>query len=242
MTGSAPGALRLAVATLNEGKLRELADALEGLPFELLSATDLGVTTFPEETGDSYEENALMKAGHLAVASGLPALADDSGLEVDALGGAPGVRTARFGGPGLTDGERMAHLLKRIRDVPDAGRTARFVSVIVLATPAGAVQAFRGTSEGRILHGPRGQNGFGYDPIFFSPELGKGFAEASLGEKRSVSHRGRALAAFAAWASTPAGQEVLHDKVPRAPAGSDLDSDAGAVPQQVDGVGEADDA
>lgn len=207
--------LRIAIATKNPGKLREFADALAGLPFELVAAPDMDVTEFPEENGATYEENALIKAGHVALATGLPALSDDSGLEVDVLGGAPGVYTARFGGPGLTDGERMAHLLQQLRKVPDEARTARFVAVIVLATPAGAVETFRGESEGRVLHGPRGEKGFGYDPIFHSTELGKGFAEATLAEKRAVSHRGRALAAFAAWAVTPAGNEVLRDTTPR---------------------------
>ncbi len=203
------------VATLNPGKLREFHEALAGGGFELLSARDVGVTEFPPETGASYEENALIKAGHVAVASGLPALADDSGLEVEALQGAPGVYTARFGGPGLTDGERMAHLLKKIRNTPNELRKARFVAVIVLATPAGAVHTFSGESAGTVLQGPRGVDGFGYDPIFFSLELGKSFAEASTEEKRRVSHRGRALAAFAAWAPTAAGKAVLGDAVVR---------------------------
>ena len=156
-----------------------------------------------------------MKAGHVALATGLVALADDSGLEVDALNGQPGVHTARYGGPGLTNGERMAHLLQQIRKVPDEERTARFVSVIILATPGGGVQTFRGESEGRILHGPRGVGGFGYDPIFYSPELGKSFAEASLEEKRGVSHRGRALKAFADWARSEAGMKLLRQTEPR---------------------------
>ncbi|HRN19323.1 MAG TPA: RdgB/HAM1 family non-canonical purine NTP pyrophosphatase [Trueperaceae bacterium] len=206
---------RLVVATLNPGKLREFQDALAGADFELVFAPDVGVTSFPPETGASYEENALIKAGHVAAASGLPALADDSGLEVDALGGAPGVYTARFGGPGLTDGERMAHLLRKLRNTPAEQRTAHFRTVIVLATPAGAVQAFHGETQGTILQGPRGMDGFGYDPIFFSPELGKSFAEASIAEKRRVSHRGRALAAFAAWAASDGGNEVLRDTVVR---------------------------
>lgn len=204
--------VRLAVATLNPGKLREFREALGPAGFELVSAPEVGVETFPEETGTSYEENALIKAAHVAVASGLPALADDSGLEVDALDGAPGVYTARYGGPGLTDGERMAHLLRRIVGVPEARRTGRFVAAIVLATPAGAVQSFLGESRGSILQGPRGKDGFGYDPIFFSAELGKTFAEASLEEKRAVSHRGRALEAFAAWARSPVGSAMLAEQ------------------------------
>lgn len=207
--------IRLALASENPGKLAEFREALAGLPMELSSAADLGVTGFPEETGASYEENALIKAAHVTLKSGLVTLADDSGLEVDALQGQPGVHSARYGGPGLTNGERMAHLLQRVRKVPDAERTARFVAVIVVATPGGAVHTFRGETEGRLLHGPRGSAGFGYDPIFFSPELGKSFAEASVAEKRSVSHRGRALQAFVAWAASPAGAEQLRLMTPR---------------------------
>ena len=209
------GNLRLALASENQGKLEEFREALAGLPMDLASAAELGITDFPEETGASYEENALMKAAHVTLNSGLIALADDSGLEVDALQGQPGVHTARYGGAGLTNGERMAHLLQRIRKVPDDGRTARFVAVIVVATPGGAVHTFRGESEGLILHGPRGAAGFGYDPIFFRPELGKSFAEASLEEKRGVSHRGRALAAFARWAHSVGGTEQLQVMTPR---------------------------
>lgn len=207
--------IRLAMASANPGKLAEFRAALADLPLELLSATDLGVTAFPEETGANYEENALIKAAHVALATGLAALADDSGLEVDAIGGQPGVHTARFGGPGLTDGERMAHLLQQIRHVQDPARAARFVAVIVVATPGGGVHAFRGESPGSILHGPRGVDGFGYDPIFYSPELGKSFAEAGLAEKQGVSHRGRALAAFAQWARSSAGLAELGRLAPR---------------------------
>ena len=207
--------IRLALASENQGKLAELREALAGLELDIATAGELGVHTFPPEEGTTYEENALMKAGHVALATGLVALADDSGLEVDALNGQPGVHTARYGGPGLTNGERMAHLLQQIRKVPDEERTARFVSVIILATPGGGVQTFRGESEGRILHGPRGVGGFGYDPIFYSPELGKSFAEASLEEKRGVSHRGRALKAFADWARSEAGMQLLRQTEPR---------------------------
>lgn len=207
--------IRLALASENPGKLQEFQQALSSLPLKLSSAAELGVAEFPEETGASYEENALIKAAHVALNTGMASLADDSGLEVDALNGAPGIHTARYGGPGLTNGERMAHLLQRIRHVEDARRTARFVSVIVVATPGGAMHTFRGETEGVILQGPRGAGGFGYDPIFFSPELGKGFAEASLEEKRRVSHRGRALAAFAKWLGTESGVAKLLQMTPR---------------------------
>lgn len=201
----------IAIATNNRGKLREFQAALAGTGLELRSAADLGVTDFPDETGADYEANALIKARHVTLATGLPALADDSGLEVDALAGAPGVHTARYGGPGLTDAERVDRLLRALSSVPDGERTARFVSVIVLVTPGGAARAFRGESEGSILHRPLGTAGFGYDPVFYSPPLGKSFAEASLEEKGAVSHRGRALAAFAAWAKAPAARAELGD-------------------------------
>lgn len=207
--------LQLAMATANPGKLAEFRAALAGLNVELLSAADLGVTDFPDETGASYEENALLKAAHVALATGLVALSDDSGLEVAALGGQPGVHTARFGGPGLTDGERMAHLLQRIRTVEGDGRAAKFVAVIVVATPGGAMRAFRGESAGSVLQGPRGLDGFGYDPIFYSPELGKSFAEASVAEKQAVSHRGRALAEFVKWARSDEGGRELGRVAPR---------------------------
>lgn len=208
MSGHDAPALRLVLATGNEGKVREFREALAGRPFELVSAEDAGVTRFPPEDGDTYEANAMMKAAHVATLTGLPALADDSGLEVDALGGAPGVHSARFGGE-LGDGERNAHLLSHLRRVPDRERTARFVSVIVLATPAGEVRSFAGRSEGRILQGPRGTEGFGYDPVFHSDELGESFGRASRAEKRRVSHRGRALAAFTRWLDGPDGAALL---------------------------------
>lgn len=209
MTTPTAPATTLAIATSSSGKLAEFREALAGLPLELRSAAELGIDDFPEETGANYEENGLLKAAHVALRSGLPALADDSGLEVAALSGAPGVQTARYGGPGLTDGERMAHLLQRLRRVPAGLRSAKFVAVVVLATPAGGLHTFQGESLGEILEGPRGNDGFGYDPIFFSPELGKSFAEASLAEKRRVSHRGRALGQFSAWALSAEGRAVL---------------------------------
>jgi len=194
--------LRWVLATLNAGKVREFAAAFEGSAVRLAAAVDLGLTRFPAETGATYEENALGKAGFAALRLGRVALADDSGLEVDALGGAPGVRSARFGGPGLTDGERIAHLLDRMKHVPLPQRTARFVSVVVVAAPNGAVATFEGRTEGTVLLGPRGDGGFGYDPVFRSTDLGATFGEASVAEKQRVSHRGRALAALRTWLAT----------------------------------------
>jgi XTP/dITP diphosphohydrolase len=187
------------VATQNSGKVREFSAAFDGTGIRLIAAAALGLDRFPPETGATYEENALGKAGFVAARLGRVALADDSGLEVDALAGAPGVRSARFGGPGLSDGERIAHLLDRLRHVPLPQRTARFVSCIVVAAPSGAVATFDGRTEGTILLGPRGDDGFGYDPVFRSTDLGITFGEATLAEKQRVSHRGRALAAVRAW-------------------------------------------
>lgn len=207
MNPAAP--LRWVLATLNSGKVREFAAALAGTGIRLAAAGDLGLERFPPETGATYEENALGKAGFAAAKLGRVAIADDSGLEVDALGGAPGVRSARFGGPGLTDGERIAHLLDRLKHVPMPQRTARFVSVVVVAAPSGAVATFEGRTEGIILHGPRGDDGFGYDPVFRSAELGVTFAEATLAEKQGVSHRGRALAELRAWLAGPDAEPFL---------------------------------
>ena len=198
----------LVIATANEGKFREFRSALGGSGLTIRSAAEVGVTSFPPESGTTYQENAMLKAAHVAVASGLPALGDDSGLEVDALDGAPGVYSARFGGA-LSPGERIAHVLAKIRKVPEGERGARFVCSLVLATPAGAAEAFEGSCRGRILQGPRGASGFGYDPVFYSEDLGKTFAEATDEEKRSVSHRGRAIAAFVDWLQRPGAREML---------------------------------
>lgn len=202
---------RLVIASQNPDKLREFREALADLPLELLAAGELGVKRFPEETGSSYEENAFVKAAFVATKTGLPSLADDSGLEVEALDGAPGIYSARFGGE-LSPGERIAYLLQRLRKAPAEAREARFVCSLVLATPEGELRSFHGSCEGRILEGPRGAAGFGYDPIFFSHDLEKTFAEASEAEKRRVSHRGRALDKFAAWLATPGAHLLLQAK------------------------------
>lgn len=203
----------LVIASQNEGKLQEFREALSTLTFTVLAAGEVGVRTFPPEEGHSYQENALLKAAHVAVKSKLPSLGDDSGLEVDALGGAPGLYSARFGGR-LSPGERIAHLLAKLRGVPIDKRHARFVCVLVLATPSGYVFTFEGSCEGRILQGPRGEGGFGYDPVFYSPELGKSFAEATREEKARVSHRGRALAALVAWLQSDEAAEALQERDP----------------------------
>ncbi len=190
------------LASENLRKAREFEAALRPHGIGLRLARDAGVPPFPPEEGASYEENALMKAGHAALHGGAVALADDSGLEVDALDGGPGVLSARLGGR-LSDGERIAHLLKLLRDVPDSERGARFVAVLVLATPDGDVHSVRGECAGRILQGPRGDGGMGYDPVFLSDDLGVTFAQAGAAEKQRVSHRGRALAALVGWLDGP---------------------------------------
>lgn len=163
----------------------------QGLPWRLVTLEEAGVFMKAEETGTSYEENARIKALAYATASRMVALADDSGLEVDALDGLPGVESARFGGK-ATDRERVEYLLSLMKDIPQEKRTARFICVIAIATPEGRVETVRGECHGTITTGPRGANGFGYDPVFYFPELGKTLAELPLDVKNRVSHRGRA--------------------------------------------------
>lgn len=190
-----PEARGWVLASSNPGKLREfralLADA--GIALEGLDAFP-DVTLPPE--GDDYRANAEAKARHAARATGRPALADDSGLEVDALDGAPGPRSARFGGPGLDDAGRVAHLLDALRHSGRDARTARFVCVVAFARPGGPVRTARGECPGRILPAPRGEGGFGYDPVFALAGDERSLAELPAGEKNRVSHRARAVAAL----------------------------------------------
>jgi len=165
------------------------------VPFEIRLLADVPGARLPEETGATYADNALVKARTAAELTGALSLGDDSGLEVDALGGAPGLHTARFGGPGLDDRGRWELLLERLRRVPPAQRTARFRCVIALAGGGYAVKVVEGVAEGVIAKAPRGTSGFGYDPVFFYPPLGRTFGELSDAEKARVSHRGLALAA-----------------------------------------------
>ena len=186
---------RLLLGTSSEKKIAELKEIFAGLPVTLVTPSELGLTLDPEETGSTFEENARLKARAFAGASGLPALADDSGLEVDALGGEPGVYSKRYAGPDATDEDRIAFLLAKLEGAPQARRTARFRCVMALTTPDEEIGAVDGTCEGRIALAPRGSNGFGYDPIFLLPERGKTMAELSSPEKHAISHRGRAGAA-----------------------------------------------
>ncbi len=184
---------KLLLATNNKGKVREYKHMLKDLPFELVSPAEVGINTEVEEIGGSLEENAILKATTLARESQLLTLADDSGLEVDALGGEPGGLSARYAGEGASDEDRVNYLLSRLKDVPEGKRSARFRCVIAIATPDGEVELCPGECEGVITLEPRGEEGFGYDPIFYLPELGKTMAELSLEEKNGVSHRGRAV-------------------------------------------------
>ncbi len=183
--------LRLLLGTNNPGKIRELQLLFQGLPWRLVTPEEVGVFLKVEETGSSYEENARLKAVAYARASRIVSLADDSGLEVSALNGLPGINSARFGGK-ATDRERVEYLLSLIEDVPPERRAARFVCVIAIATPDGRVETVRGECHGTIALAPGGEGGFGYDPVFYFPELGKTLAELPLEVKNRVSHRGKA--------------------------------------------------
>ncbi|GAB4329540.1 MAG: XTP/dITP diphosphatase [Dehalococcoidia bacterium] len=187
---------RLLLATNNPGKLREFVRLLDDIPFEVVTPHDLGIALEPEEIADSYAENAAAKARAFAAAAGCLALADDSGIEVDALGGEPGPRSARFGGPGLDDAGRTRLLLEKLAGVPDERRSARYRAVVAVASPEGEVRLFEGVFEGRIGHECRGSRGFGYDPIFETAD-GRTAAELSDDEKDAVSHRGKAIRAAA---------------------------------------------
>jgi XTP/dITP diphosphohydrolase len=189
---ASPAAPRLLLATSSRNKLEELEAILAGLPVTLVTPRGVGLDLEVEETGENFRDNAVLKAERYAQEAGLPALADDSGLEIDALGGAPGVRSARYAGPGATDADRIALVLGRLADTPEASRTARFRCVMALATPEGLVGTVEGTCEGTIAPAPRGTGGFGYDPIFLLPDRGRTMAELTPEEKHAVSHRGRA--------------------------------------------------
>lgn len=186
--------MKLLIATRNPGKFAEIAEALVPLHWDLTSAREYPDVPDCAEGSESYEANAAAKALHYSRLTGLPALADDSGIEVEALEGGPGVLSARFGGEGLDDAGRNARLLAALHDTPDERRTARYVAVVALAARGKIVATFRGEAQGRILREPKGSNGFGYDPLFYEPNLHLTFAQMLPAVKRQVSHRGRALA------------------------------------------------
>ncbi len=188
----------LVVATGNPGKLRECAAVLAPAGFAVLGLDALADGTPVEETGATFEGNARLKAEEYSRRTRELVLADDSGLEVDALGGEPGVLSARYGGPELTDPERCAKILAELLGTPDGKRGARFRCVLALAREGRTLATYSGVVEGTILRAPRGVNGFGYDPIFFHPPSNRSFAELTLAEKQAVSHRGQALRLLAA--------------------------------------------
>ncbi|NLX36635.1 MAG: XTP/dITP diphosphatase [Chloroflexi bacterium] len=181
--------MRLLIATGNAGKKREFAGLLADLPLEIVGLNDLGLPNDVEETGASFAENALLKARAYAARSGLLTLADDSGLEVDALAGAPGVQSARYGGPGLDDRGRYKLLLASLRGVPAEDRTARFRCTIALVVPDGREATVDGACEGRITDAPSGEHGFGYDPVFWVTSEGCTMAELLPERKNAISHR-----------------------------------------------------
>ena len=186
--------MKLVLASKNKKKLVEMNDILSHLGVEVCSEAEAGVDVEVEETGTTFEENSLLKARAVMEASGMPAIADDSGLCVDALGGAPGVYSARYGGPELDDAGRYRLLLENLRGQLD--RRGKFVSAICCCFPNGDRVEARGECPGTIAYAPRGEGGFGYDPVFFLPGLKKTFAQLTPEEKNAVSHRGAALRAF----------------------------------------------
>lgn len=189
----------IVLATRNQGKVREFREILKDFPFDIRSLNDFGPLPEVEEDGETFDDNAYKKAIFVAKALGLPAIADDSGLAVEALGGAPGVHSARYAGPQATDEENVAKLLREMADKTD--RRAAFHCVISIAVPSGPALTYEGRCEGELLHAPQGSNGFGYDPIFLYPPLGQSFAEIPAAEKNRISHRGHALAEVAAEAT-----------------------------------------
>ncbi len=194
--------MELLLATTSRGKLLEQKEALQGLPLDLLSLEDLGAIDPPDETGATFAENARLKALYYHRTTGLPAVAEDAGLEVDALGGIPGVESARFLGAETPFAVKNARILELLKNVSEADRTARFVSAVALAEGNAIVFEHEARCEGRIAWEPRGAGGFGFDPIFFYPPLSKTTAELSPAEKNEVSHRGKAMAALRDFLST----------------------------------------
>ena len=189
--------MKIIFATANKGKLREAAEVL-GPDYEVVSPADLGITEDIPETGATLQENSLQKARYLFEKTGLPCFADDTGLEVDALGGAPGIYSARYAGPGHDSQANMNKLLKELERIDD--RRARFHTVVTLILADGQEHFFEGVCEGSIAHEKHGAGGFGYDPIFLADDYpGRSLAEVSEAEKNAVSHRGKALRAMAAW-------------------------------------------
>ena len=196
--------MKICAATGNAGKLRELRRILEAQGHEVVSQKELGITIEPDETGTTFEENALIKAETICKASGLPTIADDSGLCVDALNGGPGVYSARYGGEGLDDKGRYTLLLQNMRG--QTTRAAHFACAIACAFPNGDELTAESRCDGTIAFAPMGEGGFGYDPVFFVPEKAKTFGQLTAEEKSAISHRGKALKAFSEKLATYLGK------------------------------------
>lgn len=189
--------MRVILASNNENKLREMQQILSPLGWEILRQKDVGLHLDPDENGETFEDNSRIKAEAVMQASGLPAIADDSGVSVDALNGAPGVHSARYGGAACnTDEDRNQFLLKNMEQVPDGSRGAKFVSVITMAYPDGKIVSARGELAGEILRQEQGNGGFGYDPLFYIPAEGCTMAELTPERKNEISHRAVALQNF----------------------------------------------
>ena len=187
---------KIVFATTNEGKVKEIKEILEGFPVEVVSMKEMNITTDIEENGTTFEENSLIKAREISKLTGLPALADDSGLEVDYLNGEPGIYSARYLGKDTDYNYKNNYIIDRLKEAEDKERSARFICVISLVLPDGREFVKKGVMEGRIGYEIKGENGFGYDPIFYLPEYGKTSAELSSDEKNKISHRGKALRAM----------------------------------------------
>ncbi len=200
--------MKFVLASHNPGKLTEMRAILSEFGVELVSQDELGVHIDVEETGETFRENALLKARAVMEQTQLPAISDDSGLMVDALNGAPGVYTARYGGEGLTDEQRYRLLLSSLTG--QTNRTAHFYSCIACVFPGNETITAQGVCDGTIAFAPMGQDGFGYDPIFFVPALRKTFAQMTAEEKNSVSHRAKALAAFRVEFEKYCGEKNIH--------------------------------
>ncbi len=193
--------MKLVLATRNRGKIKEFLELLKGLDIDILTLDDFPHVELPPETGGSFKENALLKARTVAPGTGLPALSDDSGLEVQGLGGRPGIRSSRYAGDNATDEENIKKLLGELKRFPAGSpeRRARFRCVIALVTPEGREKTFEGTLEGVIALKPSGSRGFGYDPVFYIPEEKRTAAELTPEEKNRISHRAKALGKLKKW-------------------------------------------
>ena len=187
---------KIVFATTNEGKVKEIKEILAGFPIEVVSMKEMNITADVEENGATFEENSLIKAREISKLTGLPAMADDSGLEVDYLNGEPGIYSARYLGRDTDYNYKNNYIIEKLKNAKDEERSARFVCVISLVLPDGREFIKKGVMEGRIAYEIKGENGFGYDPVFYLPEYGMTSAELSSEEKNKISHRGKALRAM----------------------------------------------